>query len=111
MSNEQLPLTESTFFILLSLADEQKHGYSIMKDVSELSDGRIELGTGTLYGALKRMLEQDWIARVEMDKPQSGRPKKEYQLTPKGRSILQAEVRRVQSLAQVANLRLGKANS
>jgi DNA-binding PadR family transcriptional regulator len=51
-----LPLTETTFFILLSLASEPKHGYAIMKEVETLSRGNVRLRTGTLYGAIKRLL-------------------------------------------------------
>ena len=105
------PLTEATFCILLSLADEPKHGYAIMKDVQALSDGRVVLSTGTLYGALKRQLEQGWIRRlngtgqpaVEPDKP--GRQRKSYALTRLGWRVLDAEVSRLQRLVSVADLR------
>lgn len=102
-----LPLTEATFFILLSLAAEPKHGYAIMKDVQALSEDRVVLSTGTLYGAIKRLLEQDWIERVE-DPEQSdetepsGRPRKAYTLTRIGRRILDAEVNRLQRLVTIA---------
>ncbi|MBZ0301196.1 MAG: PadR family transcriptional regulator [Anaerolineae bacterium] len=105
--NEHLPLTEATFFILLSLAPGGKHGYAIMQDVASLSSGRITLGTGTLYGALKRLLEQGWIARADDDdSDDEGRPRKVYTLTDTGRRILQAETDRLQQVAQVARLRL-----
>ena len=105
--NEQLPLTEATFFILLSLAPAPKHGYAIMQDVADLSSGRITLGTGTLYGALKRLLEQQWIIRSNQpDDTDGGRPRKEYDLTDLGRRILKAETRRLKSLTHAAHLRL-----
>jgi DNA-binding PadR family transcriptional regulator len=103
---DQLPLTETTFFILLSLAPEPKHGYAIMKDVQLLSQKRIILSTGTLYGALKRLLEQGWIIR--QDDPcqnDSGRERKEYALTQLGRRILGAEVTRMEALVEIAQLR------
>ena len=56
-----LPLTETTLYILLSLAPGPRHGYAIMKDVRALSHNRVELSTGTLYSALKRLLDQNWI--------------------------------------------------
>ena len=56
-----LPLTETTFYILLSMAVERKHGYAILKDVEQLSKGRVVPSTGTLYGALSRLLDQDLI--------------------------------------------------
>ncbi len=105
-----LPLTESTFFILLSLSTRAKHGYAIMKDVLSLSDGRINLSAGTLYGALKRLLEQGWIERMdEASSPHSphapGQPRKAYSLTDRGRSILNAEIARLRSLVEAARLR------
>ena len=61
----ETPLTKSTYFILLSLSPQPKHGYAIMKDVQALSENRIVLSTGTLYGALKRLLDLGWIIRLE----------------------------------------------
>ena len=98
-----LPLTESTFLILLSLAHEPKHGYAILKDVSSLSDGRVSLSTGTLYGALKRLLEQGWIEQVEDTQiDTSGRPRKVYALTPSGQRSMMAEIERLRNLVRVA---------
>ena len=62
---ESLPLTEPVLLILLSLAEQPRHGYSILKDVEQMSDGRVVLSTGTLYGALRRLLEDEWIERIE----------------------------------------------
>ena len=98
-----LPLTETTFFILLSLAPQPKHGYAIMKDVETLSHGRVRLSTGTLYGAIKRMLEQGWIERVEENGEQAnGRIRKSYQLTDLGRRVLEAERERLGVLVAAA---------
>lgn len=99
-----LPLTEVAFFILLSLAPGARHGYAVMKDVSELSGGRVLLSTGTLYGALKRMLESGWIERQD-DELISGRERKTYSLTAAGRALLQAEVLRLNRLVAAARLR------
>ena len=106
-----LPLTEATFFILLSLAPGPRHGYAIIKDVEALSERRVVLSTGTLYGALKRMLDQGWIARVDDDARETGaagetgRVRKAYVLTDLGRRILDAELARLQALVSVARLR------
>jgi DNA-binding PadR family transcriptional regulator len=102
---DQLPLTEATFFILLSLSSGQKHGYVIMQDVEHLSDGRTILGTGTLYGALGRLLDQGWIERVEEEQT-GGRPRKSYVLSELGRRILAAETERLRSLLSAAQQRL-----
>ncbi len=107
MTESHLPLTEATFFILLSLATDPKHGYAIMKDVASLSEDRVTFSTSTLYGALKRLLEQNWIERFEGHKsPDTGRIQKHYQLTDLGRRILQADVERLQSLTRAAQMRL-----
>ena len=99
----QPPLSEATFFILVSLAPGPRHGYAIMKDVQTLSDNRIALSTGTLYGALKRLLEQGWIERVDDPEPNdTDRERKAYALTQTGRRILKAEVERLQKLIATA---------
>lgn len=108
--NNQEPLTEATFFILLSLAHTPKHGYAIMKDVEDLSSGRIKFSTSTLYGALGRLLEQAWIQQIEPAAPQeTGRPRKDYSLTDVGRRILSAEVSRLQGLLASVKLRFGES--
>ncbi len=98
-----LPLTEVSFYILLSLAGEPRHGYAIMKDVQVLSERRINLSAGTLYGALKRLLEGSWIERFEDGElDETGRPRKSYQLTGLGRAILVAETERLHKLVRAA---------
>jgi DNA-binding PadR family transcriptional regulator len=100
---EELPLTEATFFILLSLSPKPKHGYAMMKGVESLSGGRICLSTGTLYGAIKRLLEKGWIRRVEDPiADENGRGRKAYMLTRYGKRILNAEVDRLQDLVETA---------
>ena len=106
-----LPLTEPTFFVMLSLVPEPKHGYAIMKDVRRLSQDRVVLSTGTLYGALKRLLEQGWIERA--DTPERAavstntprRPRQAYALTRLGQRVLDAEIGRLNMLVAVARLR------
>ena len=105
-----LPLTEPTLLILLSLSPGPKHGYAILKEVETLSDGRVLLSTGTLYGALKRMLEDSWIMRVDDPEPNgTDRERKAYILTDQGRYNLQAEVERLRKLASVAAVRMAEA--
>jgi DNA-binding PadR family transcriptional regulator len=105
-SDAKTPLTEATLFILLSLAPEPRHGYAIMKDVQALSENRVVLSTGTLYGALKRLLEQGWIERVEEEpSDETGHPRKAYALTRLGQRILDTEVARLRSLVAAAQLR------
>ena len=100
---DELPLTETTFYILLSLSPKPKHGYAMMKDVENLSESRIRLSTGTLYGAIKRLLEKGWIKRVEdQNADENGRGRKAYVLTRYGKRILNAEVDRLQDLVKTA---------
>ena len=102
-----MPLTETTFFILLSLLPGEKHGYAILKDVQALSDNRIVFSTGTLYGALKRLLEDGWIERAGEDPEpdETGRPRKAYALTREGKHMLEGEVGRLRELVRVASKR------
>jgi len=100
------PLTETTFFILLSLAQKPKHGYLIMKDVQELSDERITLSTGTLYSALKRLLKQEWIERIDEDNAEeTRRQRKAYCLSPTGKNILNFEISRLEKLLKAVQSR------
>jgi DNA-binding PadR family transcriptional regulator len=99
---DYLPLTETSFFIILSLATAPKHGYAIMKEVEAMSEKRVILATGTLYSALRRMLEDGWIEWVTDDYSQSGnRECKLYQLTRHGCRILEAEINRLRNLVDL----------
>src|SRR5579872_2064026 len=102
---EQLPLTEPVLLILLSLAGEEQHGYSILKDVERMSDGRVVLSTGTLYGALRRLLEDEWIDRL--DEGDTPRGRQSYRLTPKGRRNLQLDIDRMKQITRLAALEAG----
>ena len=102
---ENIALTESTYYILLSLVSPQ-HGYGIMQQAEELSKGRVRLAAGTLYGALSAMVDKGWIEQLPIE---SGSRKKEYQLTEKGRSVLEKEVDRLRELADNGERILGKA--
>jgi DNA-binding PadR family transcriptional regulator len=101
---ENLPLTEPVLLILVSLAGEPRHGYSILKDVERMSNGRVVLSTGTLYGALRRLLDDEWIERFE--ERESSRGRQAYRLTPVGRRSLQGEVDRMKHLTRLATLRV-----
>jgi DNA-binding PadR family transcriptional regulator len=102
-------LSEQVLFILLSLAPDRKHGYAIMKDVEDLSEGRMVLSSSTLYGALGRMQQRGLIVRVEEDEDgdHPGMPRKYYQLSDLGRRALKAETQRMQSFVVLAQRRLG----
>jgi len=101
-----LPLTEAVLLILLSLADQPRHGYSILQDVERMSNGRVKLSTGTLYGALRRLLREGWIEQFEEDESPRGR--KAYRLTSAGRRNLRQEVDRMKQLTKLAGLRVAR---
>ena len=94
------PLSETTLYILGSLAPAPLHGYAIAKAVRLLSEERVVLSVSTLYTTLKRLLENGWIERVEEDPEpdEAGHPRKTYALTERGRRILAAEKMRLRSL-------------
>lgn len=103
----ELPLTEATYFILLSLSPKPKHGYAIMKDVQALSEDRVILSTGTLYGVLKRLLDQGWIVRLEEPRSRGNtRDRKVYELSEHGRRVLKDEIARLNKLLTAANQRV-----
>lgn len=108
---ENLPLSEAVFFILLSLLPGPKHGYAIMKDVQVLSDSRVNLSTGTLYGALKRLLEGGWVQRVDDGQDETGRERKAYALTQLGKGILEAETARMQNLVAITQKRSSEGSA
>lgn len=93
-SSERSALTEGVFYILLSLHSPM-HGYGIMQNVKELSNGRVDLGAGTLYGAINTLLEKNWIQFIPGEKDSR---KKEYQITELGKSILKDEITRLEEL-------------
>ena len=92
LSQNNLALTEGVYYILLSLY-KPCHGYGIMQLVDELSEGRVKLGAGTIYGALKTLLEREWIEAIE-----SSERKKEYVITQLGQQIVEAEINRLGEL-------------
>lgn len=92
------PLTEAVFYILLA-ARKPVHGYGIIQEAAELTGGRLNLGPGTLYGAITSLLDKGWIALVSAET--GSRKKKEYLITEAGRAAFDAELSRLREL--VAN--------
>jgi len=90
---EFLPLTPAMFHILLALADRERHGYHIMQEVEEPTEGRVRLGPGTLYGSIKRMLAAGWIEETEErpDRDMDDERRRYYRLTGFGYRIASAE--------------------
>jgi DNA-binding PadR family transcriptional regulator len=95
--SKYLPLTETTFYIMLALA-EPGHGYAVMQKVEELSGGKVRVAAGTMYGALENLTKQKLIEAVETE----DKRRKVYQLSETGRSVLRLEVERLQHMVTVA---------
>lgn len=93
--------TRAEFHVLLSLLDGPRHGYGLMQDVDELSDGRLRLGPGTLYTAIKRLRRAGLISECDAD----GERRRCYKLTRKGRDIASEEAQRLSALVRVARRR------
>jgi DNA-binding PadR family transcriptional regulator len=113
-ASDILPLTETTYLILVSLSNEARHGYAIMQDVESLSDGRVRFSTGTLYGALRRLLRDGWIQRVDANESPAlsdERNRKYYRLTKPGRQALEHEIKRMGELVRAASLRISRSGS
>ena len=102
--DELLPLTPAVFHILLALADQERHGYGIMQEVMTMTQGRMQMGPGTLYGSIKRMLKAGLIAESnERPDPElDDERRRYYQLTDLGRRVLGAEAQRLSSLVGTA---------
>ena len=101
-----LPLSSATLHILLSLAGEDLHGYGIMQEVSQQSEGKYKLGPGTLYDNLQKLIERRWVQEMG-SRPGDDDPRRRYyRLTSAGRGVLQAETSRLERVVREARQRL-----
>jgi len=103
-SRPALPLAPAVFQILVALADQDRHGYAIMQDVAARTDGAMKLSPGTLYGSIKRMLEEGLIVELDErpDPDEDDERRRYYRLTPDGRTAAQAEADRLTTLLRQA---------
>jgi DNA-binding PadR family transcriptional regulator len=99
-----LPLTPAMFHVLVALADEPRHGYAIIKDVSARTGGSVELGTGTLYGIIKRLLAEGLAveSRTRPSAQDDDDRRRYYRLTPLGKRVVAAETDRLQAMVDAA---------
>lgn len=102
--NDPTPLSPQVFQILLSVADGPRHGYAIIQDVRNRTGGAIRLTASTLYDALARLVDQEYVQEVEAPAGEAGRDSRRryYQLTRTGRAAAQREARRLQSVVEMA---------
>ena len=104
-----LPLTPVVLHILLALVDERqgKHGYAVAREVEELTDDRIRMGPGTLYGSIQRMLDASLIEEAQRSRRSRAQPddderRRYYRLTPFGRRVLELEIARLADVVAIA---------
>jgi DNA-binding PadR family transcriptional regulator len=96
-----LPLTPAMFYVLVALADGQTHGYAILKDVEQLTEGSVRLSTGTLYGSIKRLLA-DGLIRESGTAAKDDERRRLYELTAFGRDVARAEAARLENTLAIA---------
>lgn len=100
-----LPLAPASFHILLALSGPPLHGYAIMSTVEELSDGAVTMGPGTLYGTIKRLLDDGMIEETEDRPPEDDQRRRYYRLTGLGEQVLDGEVARLRRMISNAGAR------
>jgi DNA-binding PadR family transcriptional regulator len=105
-------LTPAVFHILLSLSGGERHGYGILKDVVQQTDGTVRLGPGTIYGTLQRLMESGWVEESAGPAAAVDERRRHYRLAKSGRQALEAEVRRMEAMVRVARAhRIGTRGS
>lgn len=107
-SASQVSLSPAMFYVLLSLADGDKHGYAILKEVSQNSDGKVRLSAGTLYGVIRKLQTEGYIVEAET-RPRAAlddERRRYYRLTPQGKTVASAEAQRMEQLVNIARSKL-----
>jgi len=112
--DDLLPLPVATFHILVAVADQDRHGYAIMQDVAARTNGALKLSPGTLYGSIRRMLDEGLIVELsDRERPdEDDKRRRYYRITPFGRAVAQAEAARLATLlhqAKAVGLAPGRA--
>ena len=108
-----LPLTPSSLQVLIALADGEKHGYAIIKEVARRTDGKVRIGAGTLYAALKRFVDDGLVAESDErpDPALDDERRRYYRLTTRGRAVAVAETDRLAETLQQARAKLAPAKA
>src|SRR5271169_2229463 len=108
---EFLPLSPATFYILLALSNEDRHGYGIMQEVARQSEGRYKLGPGTFYDNLEKLLDLGVVKEVPRKSANDDPRRRYYRMTGFGRKLFFAEVSRLDSVVREAKVRLRGAKA
>jgi len=104
--DEWLPLSPAVFHILLALADEERHGYAVMRDIEARTDGLVKVGPGMLYGSIKWLLRDGFIEEAaRRARAHDDERRRYYRLTPVGRELLRAEAARLEAAVSLARTR------
>jgi PadR family transcriptional regulator PadR len=103
----RVEFSEQTFLILSALADQPRHGYGLVTEVAAMTDGRVRLRAGTLYGALDRLVTQGLLA-ADRDEVDNGRLRRYYRLTDAGAAAVSAEAERMTAAVRLAQERLDR---
>ena len=103
--SEDVALTEPMHLILLSLLDGDRHGYAIMQDVESITGGEVRMGPGTLYGAIKRLLQAKLIVETEQRGGNDDERRRYYRITVLGRRVLERHTAKLQRLVSFARRR------
>jgi DNA-binding PadR family transcriptional regulator len=98
-----IPLTPAVFFVLLSLASEAKHGYAVMQEVEQLSDGEVRMGPATLYTTIQRLSDLSLVSEVSPPGDEEAGRRRYYEITSQGRGLLHIELARMKSLVRRAH--------
>jgi len=106
-----LPLSPATFYILLVLSDEDRHGYGIMQEVARQSEGRYKLGPGTFYDNLEKLIDHGVVKEVPRKSANDNPRRRYYRMTGFGRNLFLAEVSRLDSVVREAKVRLRGAKA
>jgi DNA-binding PadR family transcriptional regulator len=101
--NAFLPLKPNWLHILLTLADQPHHGYAIMHEVAERTNGKIHLWPATLYGTIRKLEDLRLVEPVEIDLPDDDERRQYYDITQLGRRVLGGEVKRLEDLVRLAH--------
>lgn len=107
--DEFLPLSLPVFHMLLALSEGERHGYALKRAILQRTNGKLNLGSGALYGAISKMLEHGWIEESD-ERPDlhlDDERRRYYRITPLGRRVAAAETARLRELLQIAHAQLG----